>query len=75
MLGALSHQQLVDLAVIDRLDLHGRFISLDLGDHVSGAHCIALAHMPFDELAFLHGGRERGHQNLWHHLGESRAQA
>ena len=67
MLGALGDQDLAELAVIDGFHLHGRLVGLDLGDDVAGAHRIALAHQPFDELPLLHGGRERRHENFgWH---------
>ena len=67
VLGALGHQDLAELAVLGRLDLHGRLVGLDLGDEIAGAHLVALAHQPFGELALLHGGRKRGHENFgWH---------
>ena len=43
VLGALRHEDLAELAVVDRLDLHGRLVGLDLGDDVAGAHAVAFA--------------------------------
>src|SRR4029453_2671253 len=62
MLSAFGDEDLTDMAVIDGLDFHGRLVGLDLGNDVARAHGIALADMPFDELALLHGRRERGHE-------------
>src|SRR6185437_16023934 len=71
MLAALGHQNLAELAVLGGFHLHGRLVGLDLGDDIAGAHAIALAHQPFDELSLLHGGRERRHENFaWHQFRE-----
>ena len=66
-LGALGDQQLGHLALVDRLHLHGGLVGLDLGDDVAGLDVLALRHQPFGELALLHGGRQRGHQDLGGH--------
>ena len=59
MLGAFGHQELTDAALIHRLDLHGRLVGLDLGDHVAAPHRVAFFDVPFDQLALFHGGRQR----------------
>ena len=41
-LGALGDQQAPDGAFVDGLDLHGRLVGLDLGDHVAGGDLVAL---------------------------------
>ena len=66
-LGAGFHQQLADLALVDRLHLHGGLVGLDLGDDVAGLDLLALLDEPLGELALLHGGRQRGHQDLGRH--------
>ena len=67
VVGAFRHQNPAERAFIDGLDLHGRFVGFDLGDDVAGFDRIALFLVPFGEVALLHGGRERGHQNLNRH--------
>ena len=68
--GALGNQQLRHLALVDRLHLDGRLVGLDLGDGVAGVHHLAFRHQPLEELALLHGGRQRGHHDLnGHFLG------
>ena len=71
VLGALGDEELTDPPVVDRFDLHGRLVGFDLGDDVAGAHLIALADEPLGELALLHGGRERRHQELDGHAGQA----
>src|SRR5581483_2639632 len=61
------HQDLAERAFVDRLDLHGRLVSLDLGDHVAGLHPLALFLQPFGEVALLHRGRQRGHEDFDRH--------
>ncbi len=55
-------------ALVDRLDLHGRLVGLDLGDHVAGLDGVALLLQPLGEVALLHGRRERGHQDFDRHV-------
>ncbi len=66
LLGPLGHQERLDHALVDRLDLHGRLVGLDLGDHVAGPHRIADLHVPLGERALLHGGRQGRHQHVGH---------
>ena len=68
-LGAFGDQQLRHLALVDRLHLHGGLVGLDLGDDVAGLDGLAFLDQPLGELALLHGGRQRGHQDLGRHLG------
>ena len=49
-------QQGLDRALVDGLDLHGRLVGLDLGDHIARAHGVAHLDQPFGEPALLHGG-------------------
>jgi hypothetical protein len=65
--GAFRHQDLAERAFVDRLDLHGGLVGLDLGDHVAGFHLVALGLHPFGKVALLHGGRKRGHQYVDRH--------
>ena len=53
--GAFIHQDLRQLALVDRLDLHRRLVGLDLGDHVAGAHIVADMLQPARQLALGHG--------------------
>src|SRR5262249_18541727 len=39
----------------------------DLGDDVARLDALALGNQPLGELALLHGGRQRGHQDLGGH--------
>ena len=65
-LRAFRHQDLLDHALIDGLHLHGRLVGLDLGDHVAGLDLVAGLHVPLGERAFLHGRRQRGHEDVGH---------
>src|SRR5262249_45266682 len=51
----------------DCLDLHGGFVGLDLGDHVTRLDRVAFFLVPLGEVALFHGGRQRGHQHLDRH--------
>ena len=66
-LGAFGHDDLADLALVDRLDLHGRLVGLDLADHLAGLDGVADLDVPLGELALGHGGRQRGHQDIDRH--------
>ena len=70
-LGAFLDQDLAELAFVDGLDLHGRLVRFDLGDHVTGGDVVADLLQPFGEVALGHGRRERGHQNFSGHSGLS----
>ena len=64
VLRAFRHQDLRDRALVDRLDLHGRLVGLDLGDDVAGLDLVAFLLQPLGEVALLHRGRQRGHQDV-----------
>ena len=64
VLGALADHDLAEHALVHRLDLHGGLVGLDLGDHIAGAHRVALLLEPGRKGAFGHGGREGRHQDL-----------
>ena len=66
-IGALGHQDFGDLAFVDGLEFHRRLVGLDLGEDVAGLHLVAFVHQPFGDLALLHGGRQRRHENLRGH--------
>src|SRR6185312_4114842 len=68
VLRAGGNEDLRQLALIDRLDLHCRLVGLDLGDDVAGFDGSAFADKPLGQRALLHGGRQRRHQNLGRHL-------
>ena len=67
ILRALGHQDLGDRALVDRLDLHGRLVGLDLGDHVAGLDLVAFLLEPLGKVALFHRGRQRGHQDVDRH--------
>ncbi len=67
VVGAFRHQDLAERAFVDRLDLHGRLVGLDLGDDVAGLDRVALLLEPLGEVALLHRRRERGHQDFDRH--------
>ena len=67
VLRAFRHQDLRKRAVVDRLDLHGRLVGLDLGDHVAGLDRVAFLLQPLRKVALFHGGRQRGHQDVDRH--------
>ena len=54
-LGVFGHHDPPDLALVDRLDLHGRLVGLDLADHLPRLHRVTDLHMPLRELALGHG--------------------
>ena len=66
--GAFGDQDLAERALVDRLDLHGRLVGLDLGDDVAGLDRVALVLEPLGEVALLHRGRQRGHENFDRHV-------
>ena len=53
--------------LVDGFKFHRRLVGLDLGQQVTGADGIALLHQPFHQIALLHCGGERRHQNLRRH--------
>ena len=65
--GAFRHHDLGDRALVDRLDLHGRLVGLDLGDDVAGLDLVALLLQPLGEVALLHRGRQRRHEDVDRH--------
>jgi hypothetical protein len=67
-LGAVGDHDLAERAFIDRLDLHGRLVGLDLGDDVAGGDGIALGLQPFGQFALFHGRGKRGHQDVDGHV-------
>ena len=54
--------------VIDSLDLHGRLVGLDLGNHIAASHRVADRDIPCGERARLHGRGQGRHQNFDSHL-------
>ena len=72
IVGAFRHQNFAERAVVDRLDLHGRLVGLDLGDDIAGLDGVALLLEPLGEVALLHGRRQRGHEDLNRHGGLTR---
>jgi hypothetical protein len=66
-LRARRHEDLAEPAFIHRFDLHGRLICLDLGNDIARRDFVAFRFQPFGELAFLHGRRQRRHQDLHGH--------
>ena len=66
-LRALVDQDLGERAFVDRLDLHGRLVGLDLGDHVARTDVVADLLQPTRELALGHRGRQRRHEDLGRH--------
>ena len=63
----LGHQDLAKRALVDRLDLHGGLVGLDLGDDVAGLDRVALVLQPLGEVALGHGRRQGRHQDLDRH--------
>ena len=69
VLRAFRHHDLGERAFVDRLVFHGRLVGLDLGDHVTRLDLVALLLEPPGEVALLHGGRQRGHEDVDRHGG------
>ena len=65
--GALGDQDLAEHTFFDRLDFHGRFVGLNLGDYVAGLDRLAFGLKPFGERALSHGWRQGRHQHLDRH--------
>ncbi len=72
VVGSFRHQNFSERALVDRLDLHGGFVGLDLGDHVAGFDGVAFFLEPLGEIALLHRGRERGHEDFNRHRASPR---
>ena len=68
VVGAFRHHDLGHDAVIDGLVFHGRLVGLDLGDHIAGLDRVALFLEPLGEIALLHGGRQRRHEDVDGHV-------
>jgi len=64
VIGAFRHHDFRHHAVIDGLILHRRLVGLDFGDHIAGLDRVALFLMPLCEVALLHRGRERRHEDV-----------
>jgi hypothetical protein len=67
VIGAFGHQNFAERALVDRFHLHGGFVGLDLGDDVAGFDGVAFFLQPLGEIALLHGGRQRGHEDFGRH--------
>jgi hypothetical protein len=66
-LGAFFYKDLADHALVHGLEFHRGLVGLDLGEDVARVHGVAFLDQPFGERAVLHGGAERGHQDLGGH--------
>jgi hypothetical protein len=73
VLGALRNEDAAERALVDRLDLHGRLVGLDLRENVARLDAVAFLLGPFGELADFHRRRQRRHQNLDRHVQLSSA--
>ena len=65
--GALRHHDFGEHAFFDCFDFHGRLVGLDLSDHIARLDFIALFLQPAGKIAFFHGRRKRGHENVDRH--------
>ena len=65
--GAFGNQDLGDLALVDRFELHRRLVGLDLGKDVARLHLVAFLDQPFGERALFHRRRQRRHLELDRH--------
>ena len=70
-LAAFGHQDLGDLAFVDRFEFHRRFVGFDFRQDVAGFDLVALFHQPFGERALFHGRRKGGHLEFDRHAGVS----
>jgi len=59
-------QQGTDLACLEDLDFDGALLGLNHRHNIAFGHVIAGLDQPFDQLAFLHVGTERGHGEKAH---------
>src|SRR5579864_127921 len=64
VIGAFRHHDLGHDAVIDGFVFHGRLVGLDLGDDVAGLDRVAFLLEPLGEIALLHRGRQRRHEDV-----------
>ena len=69
LVGAFGNEDLRDRAFVDRLELHGRLVGLDLGEQISGGDGVAFLDQPFGERALLHRRRQSGHLEFDGHGG------
>src|SRR5690606_8406173 len=63
---ALLDQLLLEDAILERLQIHGRLIGLDLRDHIALRDRVAHILQPLRELALLHRVGESRHRHLSH---------
>ena len=68
VIGAFRHHDLGHDAVIDGFVFHGRLVGLDLGDDIAGLDRVALFLEPLGEIALLHRGRQRRHEDVDGHV-------
>src|SRR5216683_3522116 len=59
-------------AVVFGLEVEGRFVRLDLGEHVALVHLVAGGLLPLDDRALLHRVGELGHVYVSHYASTSR---
>ncbi len=71
-LGAVLDQDPAQHAFIDRLDLHGRLVGLDLGDHVARLDRFAFLFQPAGQRALGHRRAQRRHQDIGRHRASPR---
>ena len=62
-----ADEDLGEDSLVDRLDLHGRLVGFDFGQHVAGLDLVAFFFQPFGQFALFHGGRQGGHENVDRH--------
>ena len=62
-----GHQDAAQNAFIHRFHFHRRLIGFDFRDHIAGLDPLAFLLQPARQIAFRHGGRKRGHQNICGH--------
>ncbi len=67
VLGAFRDENLAQSTFVHRLELHGRLVGLDLGDHIARLDRVTFLLQPLGKLALFHRGRKRRHQNVNRH--------
>ena len=66
-LATLAHQDAREGALLDRFDLHGCLVGLDLGNDVAALDQVPFPLQPFRQRPLLHRGRERRHEDRNRH--------
>ena len=61
---SIRHNDFGEHAFVDRLDLHGRLVGFDFGQHITRLDWVAHLFQPTREVAFFHSRRQGWHKDV-----------